>query len=398
MTQKTPSGEPFEGKIGRTIADSVPWWPAPRLKAGAPDVVLVVLDDTGFAHLGCYGSTIETPNIDALAAGGARFTGFHTTALCSPTRACLLTGRNHHAVGMRAISNFDTGFPNMRGALPKSAATLAEILRDAGYATFADRQVAPRADGRVHGRRTLRQLAAAEGLRPLLRLPAGRDRPVPPGADLRQPLRRSAGDRRRGLPRVRGHRGPLYGDGPRRDLAGPRAAVLPLPGVRGDALAAPGAEELPGEVSRPLRRGLGCRPRGLVRAAEGDGDRARGHAACAAQPGRPSMVRASRQRTGVRGAAAGSLRGDARPHRRADRPADRVPEVHRPLREHPLRAALRQRREPGGRRLGRARRDEVVQRHAREPRRGGASASTTSAGRTATATSPGAGRRPATRR
>ena len=137
MTETTPSGELFEGKIGRTVADSEPWWPAPRLKAGAPDVVLVVLDDTGFAHLGCYGSTIETPNIDALAAGGARFTSFHTTALCSPTRACLLTGRNHHAVGMRAISNFDTGFPNMRGALPKSAATLAEILRDGGYATFA---------------------------------------------------------------------------------------------------------------------------------------------------------------------------------------------------------------------------------------------------------------------
>ncbi len=100
-------------------------------------MVLVVLDDTGFSHFGCYGSTLATPNIDALAAGGVRFTGFHTTALCSPTRACLLTGRNHHAVGMRAISNFDTGFPNMRGAIPRSSATLAEILRENGYATFA---------------------------------------------------------------------------------------------------------------------------------------------------------------------------------------------------------------------------------------------------------------------
>ena len=137
MRGRTPAGDAFGGVIGKTIPESRPWWPAPKLKAGAPDVVLVVLDDTGFSHLGCYGSTIETPNIDALAADGARFTGFHTTALCSPTRACLLTGRNHHAVGMRAISNFDTGFPNMRGALPKSAATLAEILRDNGYATFA---------------------------------------------------------------------------------------------------------------------------------------------------------------------------------------------------------------------------------------------------------------------
>ena len=137
MTYKHPSGEEFHGVIGRTVAESTPWWPGPKLGAGAPDVVMVVLDDTGFAHLGCYGSTMATPNIDALAATGARFTGFHTTALCSPTRACLLTGRNHHAVGMRGVSNFDTGFPNMRGAIPKSAATLAEILRDKGYATFA---------------------------------------------------------------------------------------------------------------------------------------------------------------------------------------------------------------------------------------------------------------------
>ncbi len=137
MTYKHPAGEEFGGVIGRTVAESTPWWPEPKLAAGTPDVVMVVLDDTGFAHLGCYGSTIATPNIDALAAKGARFTGFHTTALCSPTRACLLTGRNHHAVGMRGVSNFDTGFPNMRGAIPKSAATLAEVLRDKGYATFA---------------------------------------------------------------------------------------------------------------------------------------------------------------------------------------------------------------------------------------------------------------------
>ncbi len=137
MSYKHPSNEEFGGVIGRTVHESTPWWPEQKLKKGSPNVVLVVLDDTGFAHLGCYGSAIATPNIDALAARGARFTNFHTTALCSPTRACLLTGRNHHAVGMRGISNFDTGFPNMRGAIPKNAATLAETLRDNGYATFA---------------------------------------------------------------------------------------------------------------------------------------------------------------------------------------------------------------------------------------------------------------------
>jgi arylsulfatase len=125
----------FLGRIGRTVADSQPWWPEPP--SAAPNVVMIVLDDTGFAHLGCYGSTIETPNIDALAAGGLRYTNFHTTALCSPSRACLLTGRNHHAIGMRAVSNFDTGFPNMRGGITPRAATIAQLLREHGYATMA---------------------------------------------------------------------------------------------------------------------------------------------------------------------------------------------------------------------------------------------------------------------
>ena len=133
------SSEPhFEGRIGRTLADSEPWWPEPSSAPGeAPNVVLVVLDDTGFAHFGCYGSTIETPAIDKLASGGLRYSNFHTTALCSPSRACLLTGRNHHAVGMRGVSNWDSGFPNMRGGISPHAATLAELLREHGYATYS---------------------------------------------------------------------------------------------------------------------------------------------------------------------------------------------------------------------------------------------------------------------
>ncbi len=130
--------EPFEGMICRTYAESKPWWPAPKWsKKSRPNVVIILLDDTGFAHLGCYGSTIETPNIDQLAEGGLRYTNFHTTALCSPTRACLLTGRNHHTVGMRAVSNFDSGFPHMRGCITPHATTIAEILREEGYGTFA---------------------------------------------------------------------------------------------------------------------------------------------------------------------------------------------------------------------------------------------------------------------
>ena len=98
--------EKFEGVIGRTYEESTPWWPEIKQPPEeSPNIVVLVLDDTGFAHLGCYGSSIDTPNMDQLAREGLQFTNFHTTALCSPTRACLLTGRNHHTVGMRAVSN-----------------------------------------------------------------------------------------------------------------------------------------------------------------------------------------------------------------------------------------------------------------------------------------------------
>jgi arylsulfatase A-like enzyme len=127
----------FEGTIGHTIADSEAWFDEPpHPGAEAPNVVVVLLDDTGFAQFGCYGSDIDTPNVDALAAGGVQFTNFHVTPLCSPTRASLLTGRSQHAVGMRALSNFRTGFPNQLGHISNHAATVAEVLREAGYATF----------------------------------------------------------------------------------------------------------------------------------------------------------------------------------------------------------------------------------------------------------------------
>ena len=127
----------FGGVIGRTVAESVPHWPEPPHPGdGAPNVVLILIDDLGFSHFGCFGGTIPTPRIDALAANGLRFTNYHVTPLCSPTRAALLTGRNAHEVGMRSISNFNTGFPNMRGHVTHRAATVAEVLRLHGYATF----------------------------------------------------------------------------------------------------------------------------------------------------------------------------------------------------------------------------------------------------------------------
>ena len=128
----------WHGRIGRTEAESEPHWPDPASpQAGTPDVVVMVLDDTGFGHLSCYGGEVPTPNMDRLAAGGLRFNSFYTTALCSPTRASLLTGRNHHSVGMRGIAHWDSGYPHMTGAVTPQAATIAEILQRAGFSTLA---------------------------------------------------------------------------------------------------------------------------------------------------------------------------------------------------------------------------------------------------------------------
>ena len=125
--------------IGKTVADSTPHWPTPPAPpAGAPNILLILFDDVGFSDFGCYGSSIRTPHIDAVAQRGLRYTGFHTTAMCSTTRAALLTGRNHHAVGVGCLANFDSGFPGYRGKISKEAGTLAEMLRPHGYSnTFA---------------------------------------------------------------------------------------------------------------------------------------------------------------------------------------------------------------------------------------------------------------------
>jgi arylsulfatase len=98
--------------------------------------VVVLLDDLGFGQLSCYGGSIDAPHIGALAANGLRYNNFHTTALCSPTRAALLTGRNHHSVGFSAIAEMASGFPGSNAFLPRSAASIAEVLRQSGYATY----------------------------------------------------------------------------------------------------------------------------------------------------------------------------------------------------------------------------------------------------------------------
>ena len=120
------------------MAGSEPSWPSRAVAPdGAPNIVIVLVDDVGFSDLGCYGGEIDTPHLDRLAAEGIRFSNFHVNPMCSPTRAALLTGVNAHAAGVGHVSQDDPGFPGYRGELAANVATAAEILRDAGYATLA---------------------------------------------------------------------------------------------------------------------------------------------------------------------------------------------------------------------------------------------------------------------
>ena len=137
LTEYKP-GTAFPGVISRTADESTPAWPEPlRAKQGAPNVLFIVQDDTGFGQLGCYGSPIQTPNLDELAKNGLRFNNMHTTALCSPTRSCILTGRNHHSNAMSCITEGSTGYPGGNGYIPFENGFLSETLLQHGYNTFA---------------------------------------------------------------------------------------------------------------------------------------------------------------------------------------------------------------------------------------------------------------------
>ncbi|MAT52591.1 MAG: arylsulfatase [Porticoccaceae bacterium] len=128
----------FDGVIAKTGAASTPSWPAPASPPkGAPNVLIWLMDDVGYGHLANFGGLVETPRLDRLADSGLRFSNFHATPLCSPTRASLLTGRNPHAVGMGSHANTPTGYPGYNARIPRSAASIGRILRDQGYATYA---------------------------------------------------------------------------------------------------------------------------------------------------------------------------------------------------------------------------------------------------------------------
>lgn len=130
--------ENFTGTVGRTTADSSPRWTyPPTAPANAPNIIVVLVDDMGFSDIGPFGSEIETPTLDRLAERGIRLTNYHTTPLCSPSRAALLTGINPHRAGFGFVANADPGYPGLRLELADDVLTLPEILRANGYATYA---------------------------------------------------------------------------------------------------------------------------------------------------------------------------------------------------------------------------------------------------------------------
>src|SRR5271157_4754546 len=222
-------GTAFPGVIGRTFDVSSPAWPEPlRARDGAPNMLFIILDDTGYGQLGCYGSPIETPNIDALANNGLLYNNMHTTALCSPTRSCVLTGRNHHSNAMSCITEGSTGYPGGNGYIPFENGFLSEMLLQHGYNTYAI--------GKWH--LTPAEQVSAAG--PYDRWPLGRGferycgflgrrhASILSRPRLRQPSGRAAENPRRGIPSDRGPR--RQGDRlHRRPQAGrSRQAVLPL--------------------------------------------------------------------------------------------------------------------------------------------------------------------------
>ncbi len=136
----TAQQQPYGGTVGKTLNDSKEWWaPVAKPPAKAPNVIWIILDDVGFGAVGSFGGVIKTPTLDSLAHNGLRYTNFHTCAICAPTRSALLTGRNSHFVHEGGFSHMSSsaGFPGWDGRIPSSDGTIAEILRDNGYNTYA---------------------------------------------------------------------------------------------------------------------------------------------------------------------------------------------------------------------------------------------------------------------
>jgi hypothetical protein len=171
-----PPPAPFGGTINLDAKDSKPYWPPTVVPPkGAPNILLIMTDDQGYGVTGTFGGVIPTPAMDRIAQAGLRYTQFHSTALCSPTRAALITGRNHHSVGFGVITEMSTGYPGYDSVIEKNSATIGTILKENGYATswFGKNHNTPSYQLSLAG--PFGQWPSGHGLRPFLRFHGRRD-------------------------------------------------------------------------------------------------------------------------------------------------------------------------------------------------------------------------------
>lgn len=169
--QIPPSAPEFGGVINEKASDSKAWW-APRVvpPKGAPNVLLIMTDDQGFGAPSTFGGVIPTPAMDRIAKAGLRYTNFHSTSLCSPTRAALITGRNHHSVGFGVVGEISTGFPGYDSIIPIDKGTIGTIAESERIRDLVVRQEPQHALLSVEPGRTVRAMAEWNGLRIFLRL------------------------------------------------------------------------------------------------------------------------------------------------------------------------------------------------------------------------------------
>ena len=277
----------FKGKIELDIRDSTPDWAAflaDKAPEGAPNVLVVLYDDTGLAAWSPYGGRINMPTLDRLAANGLTYSQWHTTALCSPTRSTFLTGRNHHQNGFATISESSTGFPGYNSHIPPENAHDGERPARRRLEHVLGRQEPQRPDRRVDDGRVEEELAARPGLRPLLRLHRRRDEQVVSRPGRGQPLHRPAVPARGRLPPVEGPRRQGAAVHPRLEAVRAGQALVPVVLPRRQPRPAPRAAGVHRQVQGQVRRRL----RGLPRVGAAADDRARhparGHRADADQP------------------------------------------------------------------------------------------------------------------
>ena len=348
---------PFQGEIKLDVRDSTADWPAflaDRAPQGAPNVLVVLYDDTGQAAWSPYGGRINMPTMDRLAANGLTYSQWHTTALCSPTRSTFLTGRNHHLNGFATISESSTGFPGYNSHIPPENATMANILRDAGWSTFwvGKNHNVPIDEWTMGASK--KNWPLGQGYDRFYGFIGGETNNWYPEPGRGQPLHRPAVPARGRLPPVQGPRRPGAADDPRLEADRAGQAVVPVVLPRRQPRPAPRPRGVHRQVQGRVRRRL----RGLPRVGAAADDRARhparGHRADADQPDARRHVQRDRRRAAV-GLAERRREGDVLPdgrglrrvlrvHRRPGRPHRRLPRGVGPARQHDHLLLRRQRR------------------------------------------------------